>query len=153
VRHFLLLVSVSTAMPLPAAAQSFHPTRQYSEVDRQVSVGLTIPLGRGGSRAERQPRVDLIFDHRRRDANGLQIREGMDFRQQRPVRLGFTLSEQPQMMLNGRAAPGQNERKNFSDGAWVGLGLASAVGIALLVVIAGQNDRCSGPNGSGGCDG
>jgi hypothetical protein len=152
-RNFFVAIAVSVALPMSVSAQSFQPGGQYSNNDRRVSVGLTIPFGGGGSHTERLPRLDLAVDHRRRDAHGFAIRELAIFKSQRPVRLGFTLSEKPQMILNGRAMSELNNRKNISTGVWIGVGVVAALGLGLLVVVGEQHDRCSGPNGSGGCDG
>ena len=72
-RNLVVAIAVSAALPVSVSAQSLQEGGQYSNGDRRVSVGLTIPFGSGGSRAERLPRVDLAFDHRRRDANGFEL--------------------------------------------------------------------------------
>ncbi len=92
----------------------------------------------------------MTFDHQRRDTNGFEVRGLTNLKSQRPVRLGFTLSEKPQMILNGRAMSELNNRKNISTGVWIGVGILSAAGLGLLVaVVAEQYDPCS----PGGCDG
>lgn len=142
-RNILFAIAVTAAIPLPASAQSFQPGGQYSNDDRRVSVGLTIPFGGGGSRSERKPRVDMTFDHHRRDTNGFELRERASFKSQRPVRLGFTLSEKPQMMLNGRMILRADGRRNLSTGALIGIGVGVAlVGGALVLDSVIDRSKC-----------
>lgn len=136
-RNLIVAIAVSAALPMSVSAQSFQQGGQYSNDDRRVSVGLTIPFG-GGSRAEGKPRVDMTFDHQRRDADGFELRKLANLKSQRPVRLGFTLSEKPQMMLNGRAMSEPNNRKNISTGVWIGVGVVAALGLGLYVALITQ---------------
>jgi hypothetical protein len=137
-RRLLLSVVISTALTLPASAQSFQQGGQYSNDDRRVSLGLTIPIGRRGSHVERQPRLDMVFDHRRSDANGFEVQDFTHLQSKRPLRIGFTLSDKPQMMLNGRAIPQTDDQKNISTGVWIGAGVVAALGIGLYVAIMTQ---------------
>lgn len=142
-RILLLVLVVSTALPLPVSAQSFQPGTQYSDRDRRVSIGLVIPFGGGGSRVEREPRVDLVFDHRQHDANGFEVKELTNLTSNRPVRLGFTLSEKPQMMFNGQMMFRADGRQNLSTGAMIGIGVGIAlVGGALLVDSVIDRSKC-----------
>jgi hypothetical protein len=57
-RNLFVATAVSAALPVSVPAQSLQQGGQYSNGDRRLSVGLTIPFGSGGSRAERLPRVE-----------------------------------------------------------------------------------------------
>lgn len=91
----------------------------------------------------------MTFDHRRLDASGFQIRDVQGFNSQRPVRIGLSLSEKPQMMLNGREVPEMGNRQNISTGVWIGLGVATAAGLGLLIMVAEQDANNCEP---GGCN-
>ena len=132
--HPLPALLAAIALPFPASAQSFQSGNPAGLQDRQIAVGITIPIGKGGTQSERAPRVEMTFDHRRRDANGFQIRDVQGFNNKRPVRIGLSLSEKPQMMLNGRELPEMGNRKNISTVAWIGIGVAAAAGIGFLVI-------------------
>ena len=147
--HPLPALLAAIALPFPASAQSFQSGNPAGLQDRQIAVGITIPIGKGGTQSERAPRVEMTFDHRRRDANGFQIRDVQGFNNKRPVRIGLSLSEKPQMMLNGRELPEMGNRKNISTGVLIGLGVAAAAGLGLLIMVAEQDANNCEP---GGCN-
>lgn len=147
--HPLPALLAAIALPFPASAQSFQSGNPAEIQDRQIAVGITIPIGKGGTQSERAPRVEMTFDHRRRDANGFQIRDVQGFNNKRPVRIGLSLSEKPQMMLNGRESPEMGNRKNISTGVLIGLGVAAAAGLGLLIMVAEQDANNCEP---GGCN-
>lgn len=132
--HPLPALLAAIALPFPASAQSFQLGNPAEIQDRQVAVGITIPIGKGETQSERAPRVEMTFDHRRRDASGFQNRDVQGFHSLRPIRIGLSLSEKPQMMLNGRELPEMGNRKNISTIAWIGIGVAAAAGIGFLVI-------------------
>ncbi len=131
-RNLILAITMVALPSAPIFAQSLQPGGQYSNDDRRVSVGLTIPFGNGGSRAEREPRLELVFDHRQRDANGSEISDISNADRRSPVRLGLTLSKTPQAMLNGREIPSMAGRRHISTVGWVAIGALVVGGGALL---------------------
>lgn len=133
------IIAISAILPAPLSAQSFQSARELSAPDSIVSIGLSVPLGSGGSRAERQPRLDFAIEHRRRDADDLEVRELGGLETRRPFRLGVTLSDKPQLMLNGRAKPQDSARYNLSTAAWIGIGVGTAAVGALVFYEALKN--------------
>ncbi len=81
--------------------------------------------------------MELVFDHRQRDANGLEVRDSFNRTTTKTMRLGFSLAGEPKMMMNGREMPEFGVRKNISTGVWIGLGVLTAAGIGLLVISEG----------------
>ncbi len=138
-RNLIVAIAVSAALPMSVSAQSFQPGGQYSNDDRRVSVGLTIPFGGGGSRAERDPRVDLVFDHLQRDANGFEAKQLTNLKSHRPVRLGLSLSKEPHLMLNGRVIARAHGQHHISTVAWVGIG-AAVLGAGALIAYDALDD-------------
>ncbi len=124
----LSLLSVSAA----ATAQSPYSSAQSDLRGSGVKLGVVIPFGSGGSKAERAPRLEAWSDHRsQRDEFQFRLRDDRDLAQ--PLRLGVTLGQQPRMIANGREVPGQTDRKGVSALGWVGI----TIGVAALVVGAG----------------
>jgi hypothetical protein len=134
--HIAALAALSVALASPVSAQSFQQESHYR--DRAVLVGLTIPFGNGGSRTEREPRMELVFDHRQRDANGLEVRDALNHTANKPVRLGLTLTDRPHIMLNGREMPQMNDRKHISDGVLIGAGVVTVLGIGFYLLATGE---------------
>lgn len=115
----------------PAAAQSFDNTAQAGPNEVRVQAGIVIPLGGGGTDAERAPRLEAWSDHRtQRPLPQASLRPDLDPPKPRPMRIGVNFSGSPRMLVNGREAPGQTDRKNIS-----GLGIAGIV-VAVVVVAA-----------------
>jgi hypothetical protein len=112
-----------------AAAQSTNTMSDTRMRDSSARVGIVVPFGSGGSKAERAPRLEAWSDHRsQRDEFQIRLRDNRDVAQ--PLRLGVTIGEQPRMIANGREVPGQTDRKGVSALGWVGI----TVGVAALVV-------------------
>jgi hypothetical protein len=109
-----------------AVAQSTNTMSDTRMRESSARVGIVIPLGSGGSKAERAPRLEAWSDHRsQRDEFQLRLRDDRDVAQ--PLRLGVTIGEQPRMIANGREVPGQQDRKNVSALGWVGIGVGVVV--------------------------
>lgn len=140
--YHLAALLAAMAMPVSASAQSFQPGNPAGVQDRRVALGIAIPFGKSGTEAEREPRLELSFDHRRQEAGGFGIGDLADLQHRRSVRIGFNLSAKPQMMLNGRELPTFKDRKNLSDGAWIGIGIGTVAAIGFYLMATGE---LSGP--------
>ena len=124
----LALLAIGTS----AAAQTQIGGGPSDPRDSRVQIGVIVPLGSAGSKAERAPRVELWSD-RRSQSERVRPRLRLDSSAPtvRPVRLGVTLQQHPQMTLNGREVPRQNDRQGVSALGWVGIG----VGVVVLTVV------------------
>jgi hypothetical protein len=126
----LLITMAAVTLPISASAQNYQLGDPISRQERRAALGITIPFGKGGRESERKPRLELAFDHRQHDANGLEIRDGVNQNTGNPIRLGLTLSKEPKMMMNGRELPKQNIRNNVSTAGWIAIGVVAVGGLA-----------------------
>ena len=118
-----------------ASAQSYIGASPSGPRDNRVQVGVIVPFGNAGSAAERAPRIEIWNDQRSPgERAGLRLRLDADAPAVRPLRLGITLQQHPQMTLNGREMALQDGRKGISTLGLVGIGLG--VGVIVLAVAA-----------------
>lgn len=114
----------------PASAQLSNNLASSAAVESRVQAGIVIPLGQGGSSAERAPRLEAWSEHRPlRDLPVPILRPSMDPAVLRQSRIGFSLGDQTRLLVNGRDVGQENGRMGISTLGWVGIG----VGLAVLV--------------------
>lgn len=119
----------------PAAAQSFDNTGRAAPVGARVQLGVVIPLGEGGTTAERAPRLEIWNDNRSlHDLPQASLRSDLQPPVVRPIRVGINFSGDPRFMINGREIPEQDDRKGISTEVAIGIGVA--VVVAIVVVAA-----------------
>lgn len=122
------------AMPVSAVAQSYNGSDFVRPADKRVSLGLTVPFGKGGKAQERKPRLELGFDHRANRQSVAVVGTELKALNSQKARIGLSLSKDPHLMLNGREVPKVNGRYNMSTAAWIGIGLVAAAGVGVVVV-------------------
>lgn len=122
-----------------AQAQTLSPTPLAVSREARVSIGLTVPLGNAGTRAEQEPRLELGVDRTTRDSSGYELRDPFAPWPNRPMRLGLTLQEQPRLMFNGREMGPRTDEKNLSTGAAIGIGVVVVLVVAGVVLVDRMN--------------
>ena len=130
----IIISATLLAMPVSAVAQSYHGSDFVRPADKRVSLGLTVPFGKGGKAQERKPRLELGFDHRASRQSFEIVGTELKALNSQKARIGLSLSKDPHLMLNGREVPKVNGRYNMSTAAWIGIGLVAAAGVGVVVV-------------------
>jgi hypothetical protein len=130
----IIISATLLAMPVSAVAQSYHGSDFVRPADKRVSLGLTVPIGKGGKAQERKPRLELGFDHRASQQSFEIAGTELKALNNQKARIGLSLSKDPHLMLNGREVPKVDGRYNLSTVAWIGIGLVAAAGIGVVVV-------------------
>lgn len=145
--HFPLILLSLSLLAAPASAQSFDNTVQASPAGARIQVGIVVPMGGGGTDAERAPRLEAWSDHRSQRSLP-QASLGLDFDppKAQPMRIGVNFTGDARLMLNGRELPEQERRKGISTLGWVGIG----VGVAVIVFSVGALDAFNRDNGGNG---
>lgn len=138
---FMITTSLLTSS---LSAQSVHPLHQYGERDMRGSISLTIPLGGQHNSANSKPQLNLGFQqHRLQQHRYNFVTSNFDVKsstynfQPRQARIGFTLDQNPQLMMNGKPYALPEGTANASTLGKVGIGAAALVGIGVLVVGTG----------------
>ena len=138
-KRFQLALGIAAlaGMASPVVAQPAESTMFTAPGEVRVQAGVVIPLGAGGSEAERAPRLEAWSDHRQqRDLPLASLGPSYDPAALRPIRIGVNFSGSPRLMLNGREMPGQDNRKGISTLAVVGIGV---VALVVIGVVAASN--------------
>jgi hypothetical protein len=127
----------------PAFAQSASPLTREGLPDARVQVGVVVPLGSAGSKAERAPRLEAWSEHgptRAATQAPLRFDPAIPAKQ---MRLGVTLTKAPQMMLNGREVPRGKDGKPIGTWGWVAIGTVAVLvagGVLLVDAIRDMNN-------------
>lgn len=131
---------LAASLPSTAIAQSFPNGGHPWDQEQRASVGVVIPFGGARDAAERKPRIELQLDQGQRRIGAEQSPRNRQDGARPTVRFGFTITEEPQVMLNGRAVPRAGDRNNFSatDGLLVGLGVLAAGALGWYIVLVSQ---------------
>lgn len=130
---------------MPAAAQSFDNTGHSGPGAVRVQAGIVIPLGGGGTEAERAPRLEAWSDRTaQRPLPQANLRGDFDPPGSQPVRIGVNFTGETRVMLNGREMPGQENRKGISalgvTGIVVGVLVLGAVVFVIEYKTSGLGD-------------
>lgn len=136
----MIILAIMIAIPTGAVAQANTDFDANRSRDSRISIGVAIPFGQRSNAQEHQPRLELGFDYRRNDRSLRVI--GSEYRQQDMVstRIGWSLSDDPHLMLNGQAVQKVDGRYNISTIAWVGIGIVAVAGTGALVLNEMLND-------------
>ncbi len=130
IKQSISLLSLAAVLQSPVAAREWSTTNGWSQNERRVLVGLTIPFGQKGT-SEGAPRVEMTMAQDRMAADGsrLSLRGGPTYQS----KIGFTLDKKQAMMFNGREMRTKGDNKNLSTGAAIGIG-AVVVLVGLLAI-------------------
>jgi hypothetical protein len=127
---FRSIAAAAALLAVPSNAMA-----QYDQAaDQRVSLGIAIPFGHGGTAQERKPRLEIGFDHRARRQSFETAIVALDAPSNPRARLGLSLSQNPQLLLNGREMEKLDGQRQISTLAWIGIGLAATAGIGMYVV-------------------
>jgi hypothetical protein len=132
--HLSLTILTSIALTGSASAQSFNNTALPGPNEARVQAGIVIPLGSGGTDAERAPRIEAWSDHRSQRPQA-SLRPDLDQPTTQPMRIGINFTGDTRLMVNGREALNQTGSKGISTLGWAGITVgvvAVAFGAALL---------------------
>lgn len=139
-RHIGTFVVATSLVASSVSAQTVHSLRQSGERDMRASISLSIPLGGHRGAVTSKPQVSFNFQpmaHQQETQNLVSINTDMrmnDYNlQPREARIGFTLDQDPQLMMNGKPFDLPEGRANASDLEKVAIGAAVLVGIGVLV--------------------
>lgn len=136
-----LFVMATSLFASSVSAQSVHPLHQYGERDIRSSINLTIPLGGQRNAATSKPQLTMGFQQHRVQqdpynfvTSNIDVKSSAYNLQPRRARIGFTLDQNPQLMMNGMPYDLPEDTANASTLGKVGIGAAVLVGVGLLVV-------------------
>lgn len=143
-RRIGLFVMTTSLVASSVSAQSVHSLHQYGERDMRSSVNLTIPLGGQRNDATSKPQLTMSFQQHRLQQDpynfspsNIDVKSSTYNLQPRQARIGFTLDQNPELMMNGRPYNLPTNTANASTLGKVGIGAAVLVGIGVLVVGTG----------------
>lgn len=148
-----LMTAIAGSFCSSAAAQSSHLTTTHPLLDNQaneVRLSVRIPFGQSG-KSDTRSQPQIAFSNRRYLTDRPQL---SDWRLNRPdtaeTRLGFTLGDEPTLMLNDKAVVwSEDEALRLGTGGKVALGVGAAV-VVGVVLVAVMIDGQTGPDNSGG---
>lgn len=124
----------AVAISANAQAMDYNANTANPAADSKVSLGLVIPIGRGGKSHERKPRLELGFDHRTSRQSVEVVGTELKSVNTQNARIGLSLSKDPHLMFNGREVPKVDGRYNVSTAVWIGIGLVAAAGVGVVVI-------------------
>lgn len=133
------------ALAAPLAAQSTVAPGPAGGLDSRIKMGIVVPMGKAGTRAEQTPRFEAWGERARaRDASFPPLRLDSGKVAVKPMSFGVTLDSQPMMILNGREVPGLGGRRHVSALGWVGISVG-VVAIAVGAAAFGAFGDCITP--------
>lgn len=144
-----------TFMPLAASAQSHDFAQPHQRSGSEARLSLTVPFGADTSSPKTEPRLELGV----RNYRAPRLNQAAAWLLKSPElnytesRVGLTLSETPNLMLNGEAYIFNEEQANASTAGKIGIG----VGVVVVVVVAAAviyatTGECGlGESGGPGC--
>ncbi len=138
-RYVSLFVMTTSLFASSLSAQSVHPLHQYGERDIRSSINLTIPLGGERNTAMSKPQFNLSFQQHRLQQDSynfvpsnIEVKSSSYNLQPRQARIGFTLDQHPQLMMNGKPYDLPEDTANASTLGKVGIGAAVIGGIVVI---------------------
>jgi hypothetical protein len=115
-----------------ACAQSLNPALDRLERETQVMAAVTLPLGRSADKRETAPRFELLVRNRTPEATPDRQSSLIGQLRWRESRIGFTLDEKPNLLVNGSLPPEGDRRDGVSTLGWVAIGAGAVVAIVVL---------------------
>ncbi len=100
----------------------------WAQGEAQAQIALTVPLGHSPRAEETEPRIELMVRQRAAAGEFAALRRADDARWNER-RIGLSLGDDPQVMLNGREIVREERKDGVSDGVWI----AGGVTVALLI--------------------
>lgn len=141
--HIPLTILTSMALTASASAQSFNGAALPGTSEAKVQAGIVIPLGRGGTDAERAPRLEAWSDHRSQRPQA-SLRPDLAQPTIQPMRIGINFTGEARLMVNGREAPDQTGSKGVSTLGWAGI-TVGVVAVAFGAAMLGAFGDCLTP--------
>lgn len=135
-------------LPGLAQAQSSDFDRAFAPQGAEARFSLTIPLGESASASKTAPRLDFGVRNYARSSDLSLDWMRVDEPDYREMRLGFTLKDSPQFMMNERViVMNQDDQANIGTAGKIGLTVVAValVGVAVIAVaIATCDPDCFG---------
>ncbi len=134
----LLLLSVTSLISAPVAAQSHFLNDGQYRSETRLQVGLLIPFGANSGENDRTPRLAVTMANHRYSLSETAFRP--TYQLERKNRIAFTLDNKATLMFNGRPVTNVDEKHNLSTGATIAIGIVAIVGIAAIVATTVENE-------------
>lgn len=128
-KHIITAASlVAVVLSQPAQAQVAADPWNQQQGEAQAQIAFTVPLGHSPRAEETEPRIELMVRQRAAAGEFAALRRADDARWNER-RIGLSLGDDPQVMLNGREIIREERKDGVSDGVWI----AGGVVVALVV--------------------
>ncbi len=146
------LIAILSSSISPVVAQSYHPSRDYGASELHAGANIVIPIGGDKKKANAKPRVEFSFQQSRVQQEQLKLDFNRYSLQQAPIvnrnigRVGFTLDQNPQMLVNGRTYRIDDDQNNISTLGIAGIALAIPViivGVGLIIIATDSDSGAS----------
>lgn len=96
-----IVLASALLLPVSASAQTSDFNQAIDIKGAQSVVALTIPFGASSTKTREKPRLELITRSYKKNSNSIGWALSDNFYEER---IGFTLSKQPELFLNGHKA-------------------------------------------------
>ena len=146
-----LITCQLAALPTLAQAQSSDFNHAFARHGTEARMSFTIPLGNSPDKRKMAPRLNLgVRNYTQTSTSSRDWVMREDLHAFKEVRLGFTLEETPQLMMNGQVLIlSEDKQANIGTVGKIGLGVG-AVALVGVAVIAIAFVSCYG--GDSDCD-
>jgi len=147
--HSALAVSLAAVFPFASQAQSSDFERQFSPRGTEARLSFTLPMGESTDKIKTAPRLD--FAVRNYQTSDPRSRSWIfaDQSNYRQTRLGFTLTDNPQLMLNDQVLILTQDQEQAHIDKWGKAGLTvAAVALTAVAVVAVAFAACDAGDGS-----
>lgn len=130
----------------PAAAQSYNPSNDFGANGIRGGASIVIPFGGNKKNAHSKPRVEFSFQQSRVQQDQLKLDFNRYSLQNAPItnpnigKIGFTLNQKPQMLVNGKTYHFDGDKKNVSTGEGILIGFGVLAGVILLSAVIITDD-------------
>lgn len=139
----LTAISMAAACIATASAQSYHPSTDYGANDLRAGASIVIPFGGDKKKTNTKPRVEFSFQQSTVQQDKIKLDFNRYSLQAAPItnpnsiggRIGFTLDQNPKMLVNGKSYRIDDDQNNISTLGKVGIGVAAAA-VTYAIVIA-----------------
>ncbi len=132
------LIAILSLSLSPVAAQSYHPSQNYGANGLQAGASIVIPFGGDKKKANAKPRVEFSLQQSHVQQEQFKLDFNRYSLQPAPIvnrntgRIGFTLDQNPQMLVNGRTYRIDDDQNNITTLGVVGIVVAIPVIIATV---------------------
>ena len=128
-----ILIGLQVALlPNLAQAQSSDFDQAFAKRGAEARLSFTIPLGKSSQTSKTAPRLEFGIRNYSQPSKGWLLSAQPEYQE---TRLGFTLGETPQLMLNDQILIlSDDEQANIGTAGKIGLGIAAVALVSVAVV-------------------